>query len=129
VDACHLLRRAPFMASTSPAASLAYVKHVRYSVRMADGKKRKAYALHVYLDPEAAGILAMLAGRESAARPAARRVLERLLREEADRLAPGLWDVATDHTGSLAVEGLTPREVSEGVAERAAAVLRARAQR
>ena len=51
-----------------------------------------SYRLNTTLQPVAAGVLAALAAREDLKNQAANQVLERLLREELERLLPGAWD-------------------------------------
>jgi hypothetical protein len=77
--------------------------------------------------PVAHGVLGALAAREDPAHGAGNVVLTRLLREELDRVAPGAWDELV-HWAAHPPEQMTPREVSEGVADQVSRVLRARAQ-
>lgn len=51
-----------------------------------------SYRLNTTLQPVAAGVLAALAAREDLKDASANQVLERLLRDELERLMPGAWD-------------------------------------
>lgn len=57
-----------------------------------------SYRLNTTLQPVAAGVLVALAAREDLKDASANQVLERLLRDELERLVPGAWDrlVMTD---------------------------------
>jgi aromatic ring hydroxylase len=83
-----------------------------------------SYRLNTTLQPVAAGVLAALAMREDLKNHAANQVLERLLREEIERLLPGLWDQLVFGGRPLSADA---REAAADVAELVATRLRARA--
>jgi hypothetical protein len=91
--------------------------------------KTLSVSLTTSLSPVAHGVLCALAAREDPAGVAANGVITRLLREELERVAPGVWDGLVFHADALLLEGLSPREVSQAVAEQFSAVLRARSNR
>jgi hypothetical protein len=67
------------------------------------------------LSPLAHGVLGALAAREDPSGASANGVLTRLLREELERLRPGLWDALVHGAAGPA---LAPKERSAAVRER-----------
>lgn len=91
--------------------------------------KTLSVPLTTSLSPVAHGVLGALAAREDPASCAGNVVLTRLLREEIERLAPGLWDGLVHqavHQPTVSGKELGPREVSQAVAEQVGSALRAR---
>jgi len=68
------------------------------------------------LSPLAHGVLGALAAREDPSGASANGVLTRLLREELERLRPGLWDALVH--GAMSGAALAPKERSAAVRER-----------
>lgn len=102
---------------------MTYGKTVRMQNQAKRRLKPKGYALHTYLEPVSAGVLAALSARDNPSRPAAHRTLERQQREELERLCPGAWDVVAD----MALDpSETPREHAARVAKQVTELLRAR---
>lgn len=94
--------------------------------------KTLSVPLTTSLSPVAHGVLCALAAREDPAGAAANAVITRLLREELERDAPGVWDglvyfAATP--GSFDPADLDPRQTSEHVAVAVGRALRARSNR
>jgi len=90
-------------------------------------RRPSAVVLSTTLGPVAHGALAALAARETPGAPAANAVLVRLIRQDLDRVCPGLWDLLVERAAGLSHE-LTPRDVSQAVAEMAAERFRQRGQ-
>jgi hypothetical protein len=89
--------------------------------------KLKSVALTTSLSPVLCGALAALAAREDPGKARANVVLARLVREELDRLAPGLWDELVYRQSLTDVDDVGAAEASRTIAELVAARLRARA--
>jgi hypothetical protein len=95
-------------------------------------KPTSSVPLGTSLSPVAHGVLSALALREDPAHAEANGVITRLLREELDRIAPGVWDELVQASLSFTTETIpapTAREVSCAMADRIPAILRARAAR
>lgn len=95
----------------------------RYTKTENQAPVRSGFALHTYLEPTAAGVLMALSTRENPTKPAAHRVLERLIREELERLRPGAWDELL--AAATEVPDGTPRERASFIAGRCVEVMRA----
>ena len=80
--------------------------------------------LNTTLDAVSYGVLGALASREDPERAAANGVMTRLLREELERVAPGLWDRAVAEAAARSSE--RPPLAAAAVAELVAEALRAR---
>lgn len=88
-------------------------------------KSTSSVVLSTSLSPVAHGVLGALALREDPAHAEANGVITRLLREELERLAPGLWDELI-HRAKQDVDA-APRSLSEVTAADVLSHLRARA--
>lgn len=86
-----------------------------------------SYRLNTTLQPVAAGVLAALAAREDLKNQAANQVLERLLREELERIVPGAWDKLIEVEKKAFHMGFDAKERTARTAEVLATMLGSRA--